>query len=282
MKRVALGRGLEALLPATKPITDKEITEVEVGRIRPNRYQPRKQFDDSKIAELAESIRQRGFIQPVVVTRLDDGFELIVGERRHRAATLLNFEKIPAIVYDEITRQDMMEMALIENLQRENLNPIEEAEAFQQLVQSCGLSQEELARKVGKDRSSVANSLRLLTLPEKVSRMVVEGKLSAGAARVILAVPGDKEKIDLAEKAVREEYSVRDLERIVYGESRKRLSRRAAMKSPHLQSIEERLKSKLQTKVSITPRKKGGRIIIEYYNNTGLTRILEELKVVED
>jgi ParB family chromosome partitioning protein len=147
------------------------------------------------------------------------------------------------------------------------------------LLQECGLSQEELASQIGKDRSSVANSLRLLTLPDKVRIMIIEGKLSAGAARVILAVPGEKEKLELAEKAIKEGYSVRELEKKVYG--RRRSARRNVVKSPHLLSIEERLKGKLQTKVFITPRKMGGRIIIEYYSTDSLTRILEELNITE-
>jgi len=281
MKRVALGRGLDALLPSGETIEKKEILEIDVSRIKPNRLQPRKHFDDESIKELAESIRHKGFIQPVVVSRSGDDFELIIGERRYRAAQTLNMEKIPAIIYNEVTKRDIIEMALIENIQRENLNPIDEAEAFQVLLRECGLSQEELGSQVGRDRSSIANSLRLLTLPEKVKRLVIESKLSAGAARVILAVPGEKEKLALAEKAVRERYSVRELEKLVYGESRKRSARRAPLKSPHLLSIEDRLRNKLQTKVSINPRKKGGRIVIEYYDNTSLTRILEELKVTE-
>jgi len=281
MKRVALGKGLDALLPAGESIEKKEILEIDIGRIRPNSLQPRKHFNDDSIRELAESISHKGFIQPVVVGRSGDDFELIVGERRYRAAQSLNMEKIPAIIYDEVTKRDIIEMALIENIQRENLNPIDEAEAFQILLRECSLSQEELGSQVGKNRSSIANSLRLLTLPEKVKRMVIEGKLSAGAARVILAIPGEKEKLALAEKAVREKYSVRELEKLVYGESRKRSIRRASLKSPHLSSIEDRLRNRLQTKVSINPRKKGGRIVIEYYDNTGLTRILEELKVTE-
>lgn len=281
MKRIALGRGLDALLPTSKPGEDKEIAEIETNRIRPNRYQPRKQFNDDKITELAESVKEKGFLQPIVVTRIDNGFELVIGERRYRAAKMLKLENIPAIVYDTITRQDMMEMALIENLQRENLNPIEEAQAYQQLLQECSLSQEQLALHVGKGRSNVANSLRLLTLPDKIQRMVIDGKLSAGAARVILAVPGEIEKIKLAEKAISEGYSVRELEKLVYGDSRRRSARRTPVKSSLLLSIEDKLKSKFQTKVSITPLKKGGRIVIEYYNNNGLTRILEELKLSE-
>ena len=193
MKRVALGRGLDSLIPPGESSEKNEIIEIEISRIKTNRHQPRKRFDEAKLKELAESIRQKGLIQPIIVRRSENDYELIVGERRLRAAQYLNLANIDAIVYDEVTKRDVIEMALIENIQRENLNPIEEAEAFKVLLQECGLSQEELASQVGKDRSSVANSLRLLTLPDKVRLMVIEGKLSAGAARVILAVPGEKE-----------------------------------------------------------------------------------------
>jgi ParB family chromosome partitioning protein len=281
MKRVALGRGLDALIPSNVASGQKDIHEIEIGRIKSNPDQPRKMFDEGKIGELAQSIQEKGLIQPVVVRKSGDGFELIVGERRLRALQQLQLEVIPAIVYDQLSKRETMEMALIENLQREDLNPIEEAEAFRVLLQEYGLSQEDLAARVGKDRSSIANSLRLLTLPEKVRHYVLEKKLSAGAARVILAVPGEKEKIELAEKAIRENYSVRELEKIVYGDGKKRVGRRSVVKSPHLLSIEESLKRHLQTKVLITPRKKGGRIIIDYYGNDGLTRILEKLNLLE-
>ncbi|MCD6161263.1 MAG: ParB/RepB/Spo0J family partition protein [candidate division Zixibacteria bacterium] len=281
MKRVALGRGLGALIPPGDAEEKKEISDIAVKHIKSNRNQPRKHFAEDKIIELAESIKHKGFIQPIVVRRNGDNYELIVGERRFRASQYLNLERIPAVIYDEVSNRDVMEMALIENIQRENLNPIEEAGAYQVLLQDYDISQEELAAQVGKDRSSIANSLRLLTLPERIKHMVIDRRLTAGAARVILAVPGEKEKLDLADKIIKEKLSVRELEKLVYGESRKRSARRAVMKSSHLLSIEDRLKSMMQTKVSILPRKKGGRIIIEYYNNDSLTRILEQLKFTE-
>jgi ParB family chromosome partitioning protein len=281
MKRVALGRGLDALIPSGVAGSQREISEIEVAKISANPDQPRKHFDDNKIVELAQSIAEKGLIQPIVVRQSGDAYELVIGERRLRAVQYLKLEQIPAIIYDQISKRETMEMALIENIQREDLNPIEEAGAFRVLLQEYGLSQEDLASRVGRDRSSIANSLRLLTLPEKVRHFVIGKRLSAGAARVILAVPGEKEKVELAEKAIREGYSVRELEKIVYGEGRKRLARRAIVKSPHLLSIEERLKRLLQTKVAITPKKKGGRIVIDYFGNDGLTRILEKLNLLE-
>jgi len=282
MKRIALGRGLDALIPADAASNRKEIFEIELSRIKINPDQPRKYFDQDKIKELAESISQKGLIQPIIVRPVDDYYELIVGERRLRAVQHLQLNNIPAIVYEQVSKKDIVELALIENIQREDLNPIEEAEAFRTLLQEYGLSQEDLASQVGKDRSSIANGLRLLTLPEKIKSLIIEKKLSAGAARVILAVPGEKEKIELADKAIKESYSVRELEKIVYGEGKKHLTRRKPLKSPHLLSIEDGLKNALQTKVSIIPRKKGGRIVIEYYNNDGLARVLEHLKYSEN
>lgn len=281
MKRLALGRGLDALIPASDAQSRNDIFEIELSRIKTNPNQPRKYFDDNKLKELAESIKQKGLIQPVIVRREGEDYELIIGERRLRAVKYLNLDRVPALVYDQVTKREIMELALIENIQRENLNPIEEAEAFRVLLQEYGLSQEDLAMQIGKDRSSIANSLRLLTLPQKVRHMVIEKRLSAGAARVILAVPGEKEKIELAEKAIKEGYSVRELEKIVYGDGKKRSAHRAAVKSPHLLSIEEGLKKKLQTKVAITPRRRGGRIVIDYFDNDSLSRILERLNYLE-
>ncbi|MCP4583882.1 MAG: ParB/RepB/Spo0J family partition protein [candidate division Zixibacteria bacterium] len=283
MKRVALGRGLDALIPADpKDDNSKEIRDILISRIKTNPNQPRKRFDEDKLKGLAKSINQKGLIQPIIVRVAGDDYELVVGERRMRAAQLLGLDIIPSIVYNKMSKKETMELALIENIQREDLNPIEEAEAYRALLQEFGLSQEDLASQVSKDRSSISNSLRLLTLPDKVRRMVVEKMLSAGAARVILAVPGEKEKIELADKAIKEGYSVRELEKIVYGESKRRSTRRKAVKSPHLLSIEDGLRKALQTKVAIAPRKKGGRIIIDYYNNEGLTRVLERLNYSED
>jgi ParB family chromosome partitioning protein len=286
MKRVALGRGLDALIPnaETETIEEnkrKEIFDIETLRIRPNPYQPRKMFDESKIVELAESIRQKGLIQPIVLRRAGEDYELVVGERRLRAAQHLQMERIPAIVYDDISKQETMELALIENIQRESLNPIEEAEAFRILIQECGLTQNDLAERVGKDRSSVANTMRLLSLPEKIRMMVASSQLSEGAARVILAIPGEKEKLEIADRTIRDGLSVRELERLVYGEARRRRNPKKPEISSELFAVEEAMKKKLRTKVTISPKGRGGRITIEYYDNDSLSRILDELRVFD-
>jgi len=285
MKRVALGRGLDALIPGAEPVIEKEerkdIYDIEISRIRPNPYQPRRIFNESKIGELAESIKQKGLIQPLVLRRFGDDYEIVVGERRYRAAQVLGLEKIPAIVYEEVSKQEMMELALVENIQRESLNPMEEAEAYRILIQECGITQTEVADRVGKDRSSIANTLRLLGLPERIRQMVADESLSEGHARVILAVPGEKEKIDLALKAIKETLSVRDLEHLVYGRPQK--SRRSSKKilSAEMAAIEEALKKRLRTKVTLKPLAKGGRITIEYFDDESLSRIVDELSIFD-
>ncbi|NLI15965.1 MAG: ParB/RepB/Spo0J family partition protein [candidate division Zixibacteria bacterium] len=286
MKRVALGRGLDALIPGAEPVIEKDdrkdIFDIEITRIKPNPYQPRRKFDDAKIAELAESIKQKGLIQPIVLRRFGDDYEVVVGERRLRAAQSLGLEKIPAIVYEEVSKQEMMELALVENIQRESLNPIEEAEAYRILIQECGITQTEVADRVGKDRSSIANTIRLLGLPEKLRQMVADETISEGHARVILAVPGEKEKIELALKAVKEGLSVRDLEHIVYGQPRKTRRQQKKILSAELSAVEEAFKKKLRTKVTIKPLAKGGRITIEYFDDDSLSRILDELKIFDN
>jgi ParB family chromosome partitioning protein len=285
MKRVALGRGLDALIPGAESLIEKEdrkdIFDIEISRIRPNPYQPRRIFNEQKIAELAESIKQKGLIQPLVLRRAGDDYEIVVGERRFRAAQALGLEKIPAIVYEEVSKQEMMELALVENIQRESLNPMEEAEAYRILIQECGITQTEVADRVGKDRSSIANTLRLLGLPEKVRQMVADESLSEGHARVILAAPGEKEKIELALKAVKEALSVRDLESLVYGQPHRNRRSGKAILSAELAAIEEAFKKKLRTKVTIKTLAKGGRIAIEYYDDESLSRILDELRIFD-
>ena len=285
MKRLALGRGLDALIPSAESIADSDnrtdIYQIEIARIMPNPYQPRKNFAESKILELAESIRQKGMIQPLILRRSAEDYELIVGERRFRAAQTLGLEKVPAIIFEEISKQDMMELALIENIQRENLNPIEQAEAYRILIQEFGITQAEVADRVGKQRSSITNTLRLLALPDKIRQMVAAGELSEGAARVILAVPGDKEKVNLAEKTIKEGLSVRQLERIVYPQPKRTLAHRSQEMSAEMFAIEEALKRKLKTKAYISPGAKGGKIVIEYYDNDSLSRILDELKIFD-
>lgn len=290
MKRIALGKGLEALIPGattsenvtTDVKLSKSIVDLPLDRIRPNPFQPRQVFDPSRLAELVESIKESGLIQPLVVRKVDEEYELVVGERRLKALEKLDWVTAPSLVIDSVSNEAVMEMALIENIQREDLNPIEEAGAYYRLITECNISQADVAAKVGKDRSSVANSIRLLSLPDRVKEFLISGKLSAGHARALLAIDNDDEKIALAEKFVAEGLPVRELERLVYKDKPRRKTKKEPSKSAQVESIEESLKRKFATKVSINQKRKGGRIVIEYYSDDELNRLLEMFGVLEN
>jgi len=292
MKRPALGRGLDALIPgaaasqendiAVTSADKRTIVDIPIEKITANSGQPRQHFDQIKLAELAESIKEQGIIQPIVVRPMGDKFEIIAGERRYKAIEKLGWTTIPSIVYESTDNETAMELALIENLQREDLNPIEEASAFNRLMSECSLTQADVALKVGKDRSSVANSLRLLSLSEGIQQMIVNGELSAGHARTLLAVPLTSERETLARRTVKEGMSVRELEKLVYSEKPVRKTRQMKPKSPQIVSIEESLKRKLATRVSISHRRKGGKITIEEDSTDELNRLLEFFGVLEN
>jgi ParB family transcriptional regulator, chromosome partitioning protein len=290
MKRV-LGKGLEALIPGAadnKPAattTDTTglnlVRDIPLGNIKPSPFQPRVNFDSVRLYELAQSIEARGIIQPIVVRPVGDKFELIVGERRLRAVEMLGRATVPAIVIDSISNEEAMELTLIENIQREDLNPVEEAQAYYRLMTDCNLSQSDVAAKVGKERSSVSNAIRLLSLPQDILDLLSDGKLSAGHARALLAISDDAEKLSLANKTVLEEMSVRDLEKIVYADKAPKKATKVRLRSPEVLAIEENLKRHLGTKVSLVQRRKGGRITIEYYSNDELDRLLNIFGVQE-
>jgi len=285
MKKV-LGKGLGALIPGAadeeKVVTETSsisvIREIPVSKIKPSPFQPRMKFDEAGIEELAQSIEARGVIQPIVVRSVDNSYELMVGERRLRAVRSLGRETIPAVVHDGVSNEEAMELTLIENIQREDLNAIEEAQAYYRLMTECGLTQDAAASRVGKSRSAVANSIRLLSLPKPVQEMVIIGRLTAGHARVLLAVKSDPERILWADRIDRQGLSVRDLERIIYAEPgagrQKRVSEKRG-RPAEIVSLEEQLKRKLSTKVTIKTGRKGGKIIIDYYSNSDLERLLE-------
>jgi ParB family transcriptional regulator, chromosome partitioning protein len=286
MKRV-LGRGLEALIPsagdedtvASETSGLNLIRDIPLGSIKPSPFQPRITFDNVKLYELAQSIEARGVIQPIVVRTVGDKYELIVGERRLRAMEMLGRSTVPAIICEAVSNEEAMELTLIENIQREDLNPVEEAQAYYHLITDCNLSQADVATKIGKERSSVANAIRLLSLPQEILEMISEKKLSAGHARALLALPTDPDRIALANRAIIEDLSVRDLEKIVYTDKTTKKAGRAKIRSPQVLSIEESLKRQLGTKVMLTQRRKGGRITIEYYSNDELERLLQLLGV---
>lgn len=274
--RKALGRGLRALIPETESAGGDEACLIALELIEPNPFQPRKQFDEEKLQELASSIETHGVIEPIIVRRVSGTFQIIVGERRWRAAGLVGLEEIPAVVRD-VSDKSMMEVALIENLQREDLNPIEEADGFQRLIDEFRLSQGEVALAVGKKRSSVANSLRLLGLDDVVKGLVIEGRLSRGHAKVLLGVNSVGFRQELAARCVEEELSVRQLERLLQPVVRVPRGTRTE-KSADVLLIEEELQQSLGTKVNLEYKNGKGRIEIQYYSDEELERLLEFMK----
>lgn len=277
-----LGRGLEAIFEDSPQIDEsEEIEEIELSKIRPNPYQPRKRFDDKALKELADSIKENGVFQPIIVRKSINGYEIIAGERRYRASGMAKKKTIPAIVrqFDE---SQMMEVAVLENLQREDLTPLEEAQAYEMLQKNLGLTQEEVSKRMGKSRPYIANYLRLLSLPTKAKRLLQHGDLSMGQARTLLALK-DKEKIDpLAKKVVKEGMPVRKVEAVVakMNECLKKPHRKTAHKSTFIRASEEQLANKFGTPVSIAETKKGrGHLTVNFNSTSELNRILDLLGV---
>jgi ParB family chromosome partitioning protein len=272
-KRRALGRGLGALIPGDYDHEEASVADnnphlVPVAAIQPNRLQPRQNFDESAIAELTESIRQKGILQPLLVRRAANGFELIAGERRFRAALHAGLAEVPVIVRD-VDDTEALELALIENIQRENLNPLEEARAYRRLIDEFRLTQEQIATRVGKDRSTVANTMRLLQLPDEIKAEIETGNLSAGHARALIALQSDIAKIQLAREIVTKQLTVRQAEQMAKTGSAPDVERRA---------VEERLTQLLGTRVRIAIRKSGaGKIEIEYYSLDELNGLITRL-----
>lgn len=271
MAREALGRGLGALLEGVDVAGDTELVNLPVAQIQPNPQQPRQHFDPERLQELAHSIRQQGVIQPIVVRRRPDGFELMAGERRLRAAQMAGFERIPALV-KKATDQEALEVALLENLQREDLNPMEEARAYQRLQTVFQLRQEEVAQRVGKDRSSVANVLRLLKLSPSLQADIEAGRLSMGHARALLALPSAEAQQLLRDQVIAEGLSVRDTEaRVRVQKSR---TTAAPAKSAHMLAAEQALHQRLGARVAIKPGRRRGKIEITYQGEEDLQRLL--------
>jgi ParB family chromosome partitioning protein len=276
-KRPALGRGLSALIPDSPPAAAGERTlEVDTDRLRPNRYQPRGRMDDGKIADLARSIRANGIIQPIVVRKVDGAYEIIAGERRWRAAQHAGLLKVPVVVR-EIPDERLLAAALIENVQREDLNPIEEAHAYRRLAEEFGLTQEQIADAVGKDRSSVANHVRLLKLPEEIREHVAAERLSMGHARAILGLPGEEEQLRVARDVVSRNLSVRETEALVKRATSPGAPRAKVENDVHTRAAEERLRFALGTRVRIVRRRRGGRIEVEFGSEEELQRLFEHL-----
>jgi ParB family transcriptional regulator, chromosome partitioning protein len=289
-KRRALGRGLGALIPEGTPLAPPVERRIPIADIRPNPHQPRRFFDEERIAELAESVRHQGILQPLVVRKLDQGYELIIGERRLRAAQRAGFDRVPVIV-KEATDAESMEMALVENIQREELTPIEEALAYRQLMDELHLTQEEVAARVGKSRPVITNLLRVLNLPDEIKDEVDRGHLSVGHARALLALETPEQQTDMARQIMRHGLSVRETETLV-AQHTAQPEGPAGLETPpvpspddpmirrnvHIVALEEELTRTFGTKVRLRPKKKGGRIEIEYYSSEELEGIVNRLR----
>lgn len=274
-----LGRGLDALYDNTEAAEaeQKELIELRISMIEPNHDQPRKDFDEDALITLSNSIAEHGIIQPIIVSPSENGFyKIIAGERRWRAAKMAGLREIPAIVRT-YEKQKAAEVAMLENLQREDLNPIEEAEGYKNLMENFGLTQESLSRSLGKSRSAIANSVRILSLPQNIIDMVRNGLISEGHARTLLSIEDDAEKQRLAEEIINGKLSVRDTEKIA-GE--KKTAKKIAEKkeiSLEIKEMEKRLSDNFGSKVKIITGRKKGKIEIEYYGNDDFTRIMEKL-----
>lgn len=275
MKKVTLGRGLDALIP-----TDKEVNGyilADIDQIKPNAYQPRKEFDEDGIDELASSIKEKGIIQPLVGRKIGDSYEIIAGERRWRAAQKAGLKKIPIILKDA-SDSEILELALIENLQREDLNPIDEAIAYEQLIGDFGLTHEEISKRIGKDRSTITNQIRLLKLPERVKQAIKEGEISAGHARAILSIESQSKALEILDLIRRNKLSVRQTEKLVQGLIKEPgADKKQNYIDPFLNNITEELKKVLGTQIRIIDRNGKGKIEIEYYSIDDLERIIEAL-----
>ncbi len=281
MEKRALGKGLSALIPEreaqeAKPEKNK-ILYLKIGDIKPNRFQPREDFEKEAFEELAASIKEKGLVQPVLVRKIDGGYELIAGERRLRAAKYLNIEEIPAIVR-ESSDLDSFEISLIENVQREDLNPIEQAKAYKRLIEEFKLSQENVADAIGKDRATVANIIRLLKLPSKIQDFVSRGTITMGHARAILSLSNIQEQLMLCNKIVSKGLSVRETERFTQVFANKKPRKSRIFSDPNILSLEQELSQFLGSKVRIIKSNKKGRIEIEFYTEKDLERIVTLLK----
>ncbi len=289
MKTKRLGKGLGALIPDQAPestpvaTNSDNLIQVKVTDVRPNPYQPRVKFEEKALTELKDSIKEKGLIQPITIRRKNSHFELIAGERRLRAAIEVGFEKIPAYIMKVESKEEMLELAIIENVQRERLDPIEQASAYQRLIDECNLTQDEVAQKIGKERSTITNMLRLLRLPGSIQESVAKGEISVGHARTLLSLDSKESQIQLWKKLLKNEYSVRKLEKIVkeLDAIKQMKSISSKRKSVHVVKIEEKLRNLLGTKVSVRSKNEGGSIEIEFYSPEDLSRLIEIFDHIE-
>lgn len=280
-KRPALGKGIGALLNTAAQEGGKKYFQCPIEELRPHSNQPRKAFDDSKLAELAASVKEKGIIQPLVVRRVEDHYQIIAGERRWRAAQKAGLDKVPVVIQD-VSEDWALEIALIENVQREDLNPVEEAEAYQYLINTFELSQEEVAKRVGKERPTVANALRLLKLPDSIRNDLIDGRLNMGHARALLSLENEEDMTEAAQQVISKKMSVRETEQLVKkiksfdGIATKKTKKET---DPNLETLANALTQKLGAKAKVLPKGKGGKIELGYQNLDDLDRLLEVLGV---
>lgn len=289
MEKRVLGRGLAALIPEKQVADNMQVLEsniqqgvrnIPIDKVKANKFQPREEFNQATLEDLANSIKEKGFIQPVLVRLKQGEYELIAGERRFRAAKKLGYKEIPAII-KEATDLDSLEISIIENIQRENLNPIDQAKAYKRLLDDFSMTQEKVADSIGKDRATVANILRLLNLPAKIQEYVSRGTISMGHARAILSLDKESEQIRLCTKIIKDDLSVRDTEgyaKKIVGKGLKPFPTKTIDKDANLASLEQELREIFGTKVKIIKSKKGGKIEIEFYSEEDLQRLITLLK----
>jgi ParB family chromosome partitioning protein len=275
MMKKGLGKGLGALITNESTEDNTGVIELKINEIEPNAGQPRKYFDDEKLVQLSESIKQNGIIQPIIVKKNDSNYTIIAGERRWRAAKLAGISTIPALIKD-YTEQQVMEIALIENLQREDLNPIEEADAFINLMNEFNLTQEQIAEKIGRSRSAIANTIRLLGLSNDVKKMIISGDLTSGHARTLVIIQNEEIQKTAADYIVNNKLNVRETENYIKSLlNRKDKKKNTKNGNTEFKYVEDKLKNILGTKVKLNANKNRGKITIEYYSNDELDRLLD-------
>ncbi|CAH2215349.1 ParB/RepB/Spo0J family partition protein [Tepidibacter aestuarii] len=278
MAKNRLGKGLSALIPNNKTVSsDKEIVNLQINEIYPNKEQPRKIFDQEKLSVLSESIKNYGILQPIVVKKEEDGYMIIAGERRFRAAKIAKLREMPAVVKD-LPIKDIMEIALIENLQREDLNAIEEAIAYRSLIENYKVTQEEISEAVGKSRPHITNTLRLLNLDDRVIKLIEEGEITPGHGKALLRIENKNIQYEIALRIIKERLSVREVENLSKSMTDKKQEKsKKVSKDPFIVNIEDKLRDVFGTKVNILKGKKKGKIEIEYYSDEELEGILEQI-----
>lgn len=302
-KKTGLGRGLDALFAASAPVLEEEnnrtveptpvkeevddfdrVVYIDINEIKPNPDQPRKHFDAARLEELANSIQENGVIQPLVVQKKENCYELVAGERRWRASRLAGLKKVPCLIREFDEKQNLI-VAIIENMQREDLDPMEEANGIQQMIHKFGFTQEQVSESLGKSRAYIANSVRLLKLPEEIQKMIRSGKISAAHGRTLLGIQDPRKQLILAERIEKEGLSVRTVEEIakkLKGEQKEEKKKEKKVKSAEILAVESDLRNVIGTKVSIVQGKKSGKIELEYYSIDELNRLIDLLKSVKN